>query len=72
MTPEQIAKVNAGVAACLEQCKDPTRLFTAVSTFVEKLKRSQTWTGAELSELQIRVIRILLKRHDECESSSQQ
>jgi hypothetical protein len=67
VTPEQNSKIDAGVASCLDHCHDPTRLFTSVSSFVKKLKANQGWTDEELSELQIRVIRILLKRHDEGE-----
>jgi len=64
MSPEQNAKIDAGVTACLERCQDPSRIFTTVSAFIQELRAEQEWTDAELSELQIRVIRILLKRHE--------
>lgn len=63
MTPEQTAKIEAGVAACLERCQDSTRLYSSVTAFIEDLKRSADWTDKELIELQTRVIRILLQRH---------
>jgi hypothetical protein len=63
VTPQQVAKIEAGVAACLESCKDPTRLYSSVSAFMEGLKADRSWTAAELIELQTRVIRILLQRH---------
>ena len=63
MTPEQTAKIEFGVAACLERCSDPTRLYSSVAAFMEELKADPTWTDRELIELQTRVIRILLQRH---------
>lgn len=62
MTPEQTAKFDAGVAACLDRCKDSTRLYSSVTAFLEELKGDPTWTDRELIELQTRVIRILLQR----------
>jgi|SRR3982751_4327703 hypothetical protein len=63
VTPEQIAKIEAGVAACLERCQNPTRMYSGVAAFIEGLKADPAWTAAELIELQTRVIRILLQRH---------
>jgi hypothetical protein len=64
MTSEQNAKVDAGVTACLDRCTDSSRYFTCVSGYVNELRASGAWIDVELSELQIRVIRILLKRYD--------
>ena len=63
MTPEQTAKIEAGVAACLERCQNPARMYSSVAAFMEGLKADPAWTAAELIELQTRVIRILLQRH---------
>ena len=53
-------KINAGLGACLEHCKQTDRPFTSVSAFIESLKHDPIWSDAEVIELQTRVIRHLL------------
>ena len=55
-------KIDAGVAACLEHCKQTDRPFSSVSAYIESLKHEPVWSDAEVIELQTRVIHALLHR----------
>ena len=63
MNAEQTAKIESALAACLDECRAMDRPYTRVSEFIAGLQSEPDWAAAEIIELQMRVIRVLLYRH---------
>ena len=57
VSEEQNSKIDAGVIACLETCKDPYHRFSNMVAFVNRLESDPTWTADELTELEWRVLK---------------
>ncbi len=63
LSPEQEARIESGLAECLNECRSTDRPYTRISAFIAELQCDPDWTSAEIIELQTRVIRVLLYRH---------
>jgi hypothetical protein len=68
MDSEQYAKIESAVDECLSVCAKADRPYVRLSAFLAKLN-ADGWTAAEIIELQTRVIRVLLYRHQQDEDS---
>ena len=62
MNSEQEAKIESGVATCLDACRSTDRPYSRVVEYIAGLKDDPEWTADEIIELQTRVIRVLLYR----------
>lgn len=60
MTPQQNAKIESGVSACLDRCRGTDRPYKELTAYIASLKVSQQWSDAEIIALQTQVIRLLL------------
>ena len=64
MNAQQNSKIEAAVAACLEECRATDRPYSRVSQIIAGLSCEPSWTFVEIDELQTRVSRLLLKSGD--------
>ena len=61
MTEDQILKIETALDLYKDECLGKVLPYTALSRFLETLKADSLWTDEEMTELQIRVLRLLNK-----------
>lgn len=59
MNPAAVARINAAVNECLDQCYVADLPLACLSRYVDRLRSDRSWRAHEIEEFQIAVRRIL-------------
>jgi hypothetical protein len=57
--PEQSARINAAIRACLQRCYGPRPPLSCLAEYVAELRADPAWTDREIGEVERAVHRIL-------------
>lgn len=59
MTPQTVARINAAINDCLEQCYAAEMPLATLAQYLERLRTNCRWNDHELEEVEFTVLRML-------------